>query len=585
MQVLLQLRARIGREVKQEAVQRVLHQRPGEHAGEGHAQGAEQRERVHAAPEAIERHRRPHRHHVPGPHPREVALDPRHPEHARAPRLRGLGDGVRRKEEHGPLREGPRRGSRSNRAQRPPRQSGDAKLGRQALTLGALKRLAPGLRARRPRRLGHRRVSSLPLALQGRTAQIGPAAANNSRRTSARWSNVRRLRHWHFGPRVHPNLPTSSGSAAADVAPSPVLKLARSWAKSLPRGSGDARARRSALALAEAIIPGPRPSPPPTRPPSQRRRTPSATSPAAVARVAHAPSARSTPPPWPTRASPSTRSARASRRSSSSAGRPTRCSSRRSTLLGLIYKFVHFDRDDVYAAMGGKLNVVTQARAAALAGADPPRRGRGPRATSSATWSSSARARAAPSSAGSSPSAATRWSSSKRASTTGATPSTAASSRAPALLPRRGLGRERADAHLHGAAGRRLHGHQRRHLLPHAAAGCSSAGARRSGTDVLSHGVAWRRTSSGWSGCSRCEPSPREIIGPIADFMARGCDALGWHHALVPRNAPGCDGKGFCDFGCRTDARLGTNLSYIPAALEKGAMAADRRARGARAAR
>ncbi len=68
------------------------------------------------------------------------------------------------------------------------------------------------------------------------------------------------------------------------------------------------------------------------------------------------------------------------------------------------------------------------------------------------------------------------------------------------------------------------------------------------------------------------EPSPRDIIGPIADFVARGADALGWSHAPIPRNAPGCDGKGFCDFGCRTDARLGTNLSYMPAALNKGAV-------------
>lgn len=67
-------------------------------------------------------------------------------------------------------------------------------------------------------------------------------------------------------------------------------------------------------------------------------------------------------------------------------------------------------------------------------------------------------------------------------------------------------------------------------------------------------------------------PSPRDIIGPIADYTARGCDALGWGHGPVPRNAPGCDGKGFCDFGCRTDARLGTNVSYVPAALGRGAL-------------
>lgn len=64
----------------------------------------------------------------------------------------------------------------------------------------------------------------------------------------------------------------------------------------------------------------------------------------------------------------------------------------------------------------------------------------------------------------------------------------------------------------------------------------------------------------------------RRYVGPIADIMERGCDALGWSHRLMPRNAPGCQGEGFCDFGCRTDARKSTNLSYIPPALEKGSM-------------
>jgi choline dehydrogenase-like flavoprotein len=60
--------------------------------------------------------------------------------------------------------------------------------------------------------------------------------------------------------------------------------------------------------------------------------------------------------------------------------------------------------------------------------------------------------------------------------------------------------------------------------------------------------------------------------GPIADVVARGCDALGWSHRRMLRNAPGCRGEGFCDFGCRSDARKSTNLSYVPPALEKGAM-------------
>lgn len=68
------------------------------------------------------------------------------------------------------------------------------------------------------------------------------------------------------------------------------------------------------------------------------------------------------------------------------------------------------------------------------------------------------------------------------------------------------------------------------------------------------------------------EPADPRAVGPIGDIMARGCDALGWKHARMLRNAPGCQGEGFCDFGCRTDARKSTNLSYIPPALEKGAL-------------
>lgn len=68
-------------------------------------------------------------------------------------------------------------------------------------------------------------------------------------------------------------------------------------------------------------------------------------------------------------------------------------------------------------------------------------------------------------------------------------------------------------------------------------------------------------------------PSGMAEIGRIGDIMARGCDALGWSHFPIPRNAPGCNGKGFCNFGCKTDARKGTNLSYMPAALRKGAVA------------
>ncbi|MFO0710307.1 MAG: GMC family oxidoreductase [Sandaracinus sp.] len=68
------------------------------------------------------------------------------------------------------------------------------------------------------------------------------------------------------------------------------------------------------------------------------------------------------------------------------------------------------------------------------------------------------------------------------------------------------------------------------------------------------------------------QPADRRFIGKIQDIIARGCDAHGWSHFVIQRNAPGCEGSGFCDFGCRTDARRSTNISYVPPALEKGAM-------------
>jgi hypothetical protein len=67
-------------------------------------------------------------------------------------------------------------------------------------------------------------------------------------------------------------------------------------------------------------------------------------------------------------------------------------------------------------------------------------------------------------------------------------------------------------------------------------------------------------------------PANRAASGPAARLMMEGCDALGWRHEPMLRNAPGCMGEGFCDFGCRTDARKSTNLSYLPPALERGSM-------------
>ncbi|MSP60131.1 MAG: GMC oxidoreductase [Myxococcales bacterium] len=62
-----------------------------------------------------------------------------------------------------------------------------------------------------------------------------------------------------------------------------------------------------------------------------------------------------------------------------------------------------------------------------------------------------------------------------------------------------------------------------------------------------------------------------EFLGGIARLIGRGCDALGYQHKPLRRNAPDCDGKGVCCFGCPTDAKRSTNVSYVPLALRAGA--------------
>jgi hypothetical protein len=67
-------------------------------------------------------------------------------------------------------------------------------------------------------------------------------------------------------------------------------------------------------------------------------------------------------------------------------------------------------------------------------------------------------------------------------------------------------------------------------------------------------------------------PPERKYIGPIADVFDRGCAKLGWSTRPIPRNAVGCEGQGFCDYGCSAGARRSVDISYLPGALEKGAM-------------
>ena len=62
-----------------------------------------------------------------------------------------------------------------------------------------------------------------------------------------------------------------------------------------------------------------------------------------------------------------------------------------------------------------------------------------------------------------------------------------------------------------------------------------------------------------------------EHLGGVAEVIRDGCDLLGYSHHPLRRNAPGCDGQGVCCFGCPTDAKRSTNVSYVPMALQSGA--------------
>src|SRR5258707_15557422 len=52
----------------------------------------------------------------------------------------------------------------------------------------------------------------------------------------------------------------------------------------------------------------------------------------------------------------------------------------------------------------------------------------------------------------------------------------------------------------------------------------------------------------------------------------RGCGRVGFRkQGPMRRNALACDGQGVCCFGCPTDAKRSTNVSYVPMALRAGA--------------
>lgn len=77
-----------------------------------------------------------------------------------------------------------------------------------------------------------------------------------------------------------------------------------------------------------------------------------------------------------------------------------------------------------------------------------------------------------------------------------------------------------------------------------------------------------------------------KYVGEVGRVIETGARRIGMTEMRpLARNAEGCDGQGLCQFGCPTDAKQSTNVSFIPRALERGAFLftgfrADRLLRG-----
>ncbi len=57
-------------------------------------------------------------------------------------------------------------------------------------------------------------------------------------------------------------------------------------------------------------------------------------------------------------------------------------------------------------------------------------------------------------------------------------------------------------------------------------------------------------------------------------LLERGCNSLGWHVGVIPRNVTGCkEGVecGYCGYGCRHGAKNSTARTYLAAAARAGA--------------
>lgn len=78
----------------------------------------------------------------------------------------------------------------------------------------------------------------------------------------------------------------------------------------------------------------------------------------------------------------------------------------------------------------------------------------------------------------------------------------------------------------------------------------------------------FERVERAVSACAQLEAS----VGDDNRLMAAGAKRLGWRYSPNHRNQRACTGTNNCVFGCPSGAKQSTLVSYVPRALERGAL-------------
>jgi choline dehydrogenase-like flavoprotein len=115
------------------------------------------------------------------------------------------------------------------------------------------------------------------------------------------------------------------------------------------------------------------------------------------------------------------------------------------------------------------------------------------------------------------------------------------------------------------------------------------------GSTVINGGMAYRtpeRVLEEWQAVAGADLGPRALeplferveqrvnaaaqtedsIGEDSRLMVEGAKKMGWHYVVNRRNQQACVGANNCALGCPTGAKQSTLVSYIPHALEAGAL-------------